>query len=69
MKGKPGDEIRLRHILEAITNIENFSAGKSKEHLYSEPMYRFSVERQLEIINNIPVLKSEVEQILQNISF
>ena len=115
MKGKPGDEIRLRHILEAILHIENFSTGKAKDSLYSEPMYRFSVERQLEVIgeaannlskelqaeyssipwpkiisfrnfivheyfgidleliwdiliNNIPVLKSEVRQILQNIS-
>ena len=115
MKGKPGDEIRLRHMLEAISNIENFSAGKSKDSLYSEPMYRFSVERQLEIIgeaannlskelqseyssipwpkiisfrnflvheyfgidleliwdiliNNIPVLKSDIEKILQFIS-
>jgi len=115
MKGKPGDEIRLRHILEAILYIENFSIGKSKNDLYSEPVYRFSVERQLEIIgeaanhisaelreqysgipwpkiisfrnflsheyfgtdlelvwdiivNNVPVLKNDIEKILADIS-
>ncbi len=50
MTGRPGDELRVRHILDAIQHIENFSAGKSKEDLYDLPMYRFSVERQLEII-------------------
>lgn len=50
MKGKIPDEIRLRHILDAINYIENFSAGKSKQDIYNDFMYRFSVERQLEII-------------------
>jgi uncharacterized protein with HEPN domain len=50
MKGKISDEIRLRHILDAIIFIEKFSAGKSKQDLYTDYMYRFSVERQLEII-------------------
>jgi uncharacterized protein with HEPN domain len=50
MKGKIPDEIRLRHILDAIAFIEKFSVAKSKEDFYSDFMYRFSVERQLEII-------------------
>jgi uncharacterized protein with HEPN domain len=50
MKGKISDEIRLRHILDAIGFIEKFSVGKSKQDLYGDFMYRFSVERQLEII-------------------
>jgi uncharacterized protein with HEPN domain len=50
MKGKISDEIRLRHIVDAIAFIEKFSAGKSKKDLYDDFMYRFSVERQLEII-------------------
>jgi uncharacterized protein with HEPN domain len=49
MKNK-GDEIRLHHILEAINNIGTFSAGKTKDDLYNNLMYRFSIERQLEII-------------------
>jgi uncharacterized protein with HEPN domain len=50
MKGKISDEIRLRHILDSINFIEKFSAGKSKKDLYEDDMYRFSVERQLEVI-------------------
>src|SRR5436190_10810156 len=64
MKGKLSDEIRLRHILESIHFIEKFSDGKLKEDLFTDFMYRFSVERQLEIIgeaaNNLsPHLKSK----------
>ncbi|MCZ2459290.1 MAG: DUF86 domain-containing protein [Chitinophagales bacterium] len=50
MKGKLSDEIRLLHILEAINFIEKFSMGRLKEDLDKDFMYRFSVERQLEII-------------------
>ena len=50
MKGKKSDEIRLRHILDAINFIRKFSIDKSKEDLYKDYMYRFSIERQLEII-------------------
>jgi uncharacterized protein with HEPN domain len=49
MNGRIPDKVRLQHILDAITNIENFSAGKTKDHLYSDLMYRASIERQLEI--------------------
>lgn len=50
MKGKISDEIRLRHILESINFIETFSAGKVKEDIFKNFMFRFSIERQLEII-------------------
>lgn len=50
MKGEKTDEIRLRHILDAIFYIEKFSAGKTRDDIYTDEMYRFSVERQLEII-------------------
>ena len=50
MKGEKADEIRLQHILDAIGYIEKFSHGKEKDDLYTDAMYRFSVERQLEII-------------------
>ena len=50
MKEKKSDEVRLRHILDAINFINTFSVGKSKGDLYKDYMYRFSVERQLEII-------------------
>ena len=50
MKREKADEIRLRHILDAILYIEKFSAGRAKNDIYKDDMYRFSVERQLEII-------------------
>ena len=50
MKGKVSDEIRLRHILESINFIETFTTGKVKEDIFKNFMYRFSIERQLEII-------------------
>ncbi len=57
MKGNKGDLVCLRHILDAIGFIEEFSKSKGKEDIYNNFMYRFSVERQLEIIgeaaNNI----------------
>lgn len=115
MKGNAADEARLKYILNAIQHIENFSADKSKDDLYNDLMYRFSIERQLEIIGeaannlstelqeqfsfipwpkiisfrnflaheyfgidldlvwtipqqNIPVLKRDIEKVLQDIS-
>jgi uncharacterized protein with HEPN domain len=50
MKGKIPDAVRLRHILDAIAFIAEFSNNRSKNDLYKDFMYRFSVERQLEII-------------------
>jgi uncharacterized protein with HEPN domain len=50
MKGRIPDKSRLLNILDAIQNIENFSLNKTKEDFYNDLMYRFSVERQLEII-------------------
>jgi uncharacterized protein with HEPN domain len=49
MNGRIPDKVRLQHILDAITNIENFSAGKTKDHLYSDLMYRSSIERNLKM--------------------
>lgn len=50
MKGKFADRSRLLHILNAINHIETFSADKSKRDLFTDFMYRFTIERQLEII-------------------
>jgi uncharacterized protein with HEPN domain len=40
----------LLHILNAIKHIETFSAGRSKQDLFNDFIYRFAIERQLEII-------------------
>ena len=47
---KAFDKTRLLHISEAIDYIETFIEGKSKVDLYNDPMLRFAIERQLEII-------------------
>jgi uncharacterized protein with HEPN domain len=50
MKGIISDQLRLQHILDAIQHIESFSSGKTRDDFFNNLMYRFSVERQLEII-------------------
>ncbi|WP_018618247.1 HepT-like ribonuclease domain-containing protein [Spirosoma luteum] len=50
MKKLLDDKIRLLHILQSIEYIDGFMEGRIKESLYNEPMFRFAVERQLEII-------------------
>ena len=44
------DKARLLHIIEAINYIESFIEGRVKDDLYNDPMLRFAIERQLEII-------------------
>ncbi|TLV00282.1 HepT-like ribonuclease domain-containing protein [Dyadobacter luticola] len=50
MKRADFDEARLLHIAEAIGYIQTFTINKTKQDLYSDPMLRFAIERQLEII-------------------
>jgi uncharacterized protein with HEPN domain len=50
MRGANADQVRLLHILEAITYIESFLNNKVKQDLYDDHLVRFAVERQLEII-------------------
>ena len=50
MRDKLGEEIRINHILEAIGYIKTFTSGKQSTDLELEPMMRFAVERQLEVI-------------------
>jgi len=50
MKKSDGDRARLLHILEAIQYINCFVTGKVKDDIYDDPMLRFAIERQLEII-------------------
>lgn len=50
MKKSDGDRARLLHILEAIQYIQSFTLRKTKTDIYDDPMFRFAIERQLEII-------------------
>lgn len=50
MKNKLGDEQRLRHILNAITEIESYTLGVQIEDFLQNSMMRFASIKQLEII-------------------
>jgi uncharacterized protein with HEPN domain len=69
MKKSDGDRVRLLHILEAIQYIHAFTLGKTKTDIYNDPMFRFAIERQLEIIgeaanhlsNDLKITHPEIE--------
>lgn len=50
MKGKLGDKQRLLHILEAIEEIENYTAGSNIELFLQNSMMKFASVKQIEII-------------------
>jgi uncharacterized protein with HEPN domain len=50
MRGKLGDEVRLRHIYDAILEIELYVDGKSFSDFMDNSMMRFACVKQLEII-------------------
>jgi uncharacterized protein with HEPN domain len=50
MRDKLGEEARLFYMRDAIRYIREFTLGKDLADYSSEPMMRFAVERQLEII-------------------
>jgi uncharacterized protein with HEPN domain len=50
MKNKLGDEQRLRHILNAIEEIEAYTHGVQKEDFLQNSMMRYASIKQLEII-------------------
>lgn len=63
MRGKLGDKIRLKHILDAIKEIETYLTGIEFPQFIENSMIRFACVKQMEIIgeasNHIsPELKS-----------
>ncbi|WOK06562.1 DUF86 domain-containing protein [Imperialibacter roseus] len=50
MRGRLGDEVRLRHIYDAILEIELYVAGKSFSDFMDNSMMRFACIKQLEIV-------------------
>ncbi|MDZ4845924.1 MAG: HepT-like ribonuclease domain-containing protein [Chitinophagales bacterium] len=51
MKGKAADKTRLRHILEAIREIEKYLAvAGSEDDFYNNSALKFATVKQLEII-------------------
>ena len=50
MKNKIADEIRLKHILDAISEIEQYTKSGSLDNFIENSMIRFASVKQLEII-------------------
>jgi len=50
MQDKAGDIARLAHILEAISEIENYIKGRNYNDFLNDSMLRFACIKQLEII-------------------
>jgi uncharacterized protein with HEPN domain len=50
MRNEPGDLIRLRHILEAISEIQQYLASADFESFLENSMMRFACIKQMEII-------------------
>jgi uncharacterized protein with HEPN domain len=50
MKGKAGDKQRLLHILQAITEIENYIVNSNFDSFLENSMMRFASIKQIEII-------------------
>lgn len=50
MKGKIGDKQRLQHILDAITEIENYTRGEKFDEFIANSMMQFACVKQLEIV-------------------
>ena len=68
MRGKLGDKIRLKHILDAIKEIETYLTGIEFPQFIENSMIRFACVKQMEIIgeasNHIsPELKSRFSTI------
>ena len=50
MKNKPGDIVRIQHILDAINEIELYTEGATFDGFMNNSMMRFACVKQLEII-------------------
>ena len=50
MKGSYGDKQRLLHILDSISEIEQYTSGANLEDFLSNSMMRFATIKQIEII-------------------
>jgi uncharacterized protein with HEPN domain len=50
MQGKTGDNARIHHILEAISEIEKYTENRNFDDFLNDSMFRFACIKQLEII-------------------
>ncbi|MDR0738435.1 MAG: DUF86 domain-containing protein [Prevotellaceae bacterium] len=59
MRERPRDSERLQHILEAISNIFEFTQGLSFDDFCNNKMLRFAVVKNLEIVGEATYLLSK----------
>lgn len=59
MRDKPRDKGRLRHIQQAITNIETFLKDKTAEDFLLDQMLYFAVVKNMEIIGEASYMLTE----------
>jgi uncharacterized protein with HEPN domain len=64
MKNKIADEVRLKHILDAISEIEEYTKNKSIEDFTKNSMLKFASVKQLEIIGE--AAKHISEEMIKN---
>ena len=50
MKGPPSNKIRIQHILDAITEVENYIAGVTEDQFLQNSEKRFATIKQIEIV-------------------
>jgi uncharacterized protein with HEPN domain len=50
MRSKLGDKIRIKHILDAIDEIESYTVDMKMDDFFNDSMVRFACIKQLEII-------------------
>lgn len=70
MRGKSGDKARLRHILDAILEIENYSLNTDFSGFMKNSMMRFACIKQMEIIGEAGNhVSDEVKTIFSNVEW
>ncbi|HEY4150484.1 MAG TPA: DUF86 domain-containing protein [Chitinophagaceae bacterium] len=68
MRGKIGDKQRLEHILEAITEIEKYTASVTLNDFLENSMMRFASIKQIEIIGEAAnLITAETRQLFADI--
>ena len=70
MKGKIGDKQRLGHILDAISEIENYTANVDLKEFLGNSMMRFASIKQIEIIGEAAnYITPETKQLFSEIEW
>jgi uncharacterized protein with HEPN domain len=70
MRGKLGDKARLRHILDAILELETYLVGVNMDSFLGNSMMRFACIKQMEIIGEASNhLTDEMKTQLSNIEW